>query len=140
MIPYKLILAIIMIESGGDPKAIGDDGLAFGILQIHKAYCIDAGEYAGVSWIHNDAFDPQKATEMFKAYMARYATPERLGRDVTAEDIARIHNGGLYGYKRSSTDAYWAKVKAKLIEYGEHKLANGKVIFEYEDQPLSAVH
>ena len=37
MIPYKLILAIIMIESGGDPKAIVDDGKAFGILQIHQA-------------------------------------------------------------------------------------------------------
>ena len=45
MIPYKLLLAIIMIESGGDPKAIGDDGKAFGILQIHQAYCIDAGQY-----------------------------------------------------------------------------------------------
>ena len=129
-----------MIESGGDPKAIGDDGKAFGILQIHQAYCIDAGQHAGVSWIHNDAFDHQEAIKMFKAYMARYATPERLGRDVTAEDIARIHNGGLYGYKRSATDAYWAKVKAKLVEFGEHKLANGKVIFKYEDQPLSAVH
>jgi hypothetical protein len=140
MIPYKLILAIIMIESGGDTKAIGDNGLAFGILQIHEAYCIDASQYAKKTWKHEDAFDSQIAIEMFKAYMARYATPSRLGRDVTAEDIARIHNGGLYGYKRSSTDAYWTKVKRKLIEFGEHDLANGKVIFEYEDKPLSRVY
>lgn len=140
MIPYKLILAIIMIESGGDPKAVGDNGLAFGILQIHQAYCIDASQYANKPWKHEDAFDHLTAIEMFKAYMGRYATPERLGRDVTAEDIARIHNGGLYGYKRSSTDAYWAKVKAKLIEFGEHQLANGKTIFEYEAQPLSAIY
>ena len=128
MITYKLILAIIMIESGGDPSAVGDNGKAYGVLQIHEAYCIDAGQYAKKDWKHEDAFDSQIAIEMFRAYMARYATPERLGRDVTAEDIARIHNGGLYGYKRSSTDAYWAKVKAKLIEMGEDKLANGKPI------------
>ena len=129
-----------MIESGGDPKAIGDGGDAFGILQIHKAYCIDAAQHAGKDWKHEDAFDHLTAVEMFKAYMSRYATPERLGRDVTAEDIARIHNGGLYGYKRSSTDAYWAKVKAKLIEFGEHKLAEGKVIFEYEEIPLVSAY
>lgn len=109
-------------------------------VQIHQAYCIDASQYANKPWKHEDAFDHLTAIEMFKAYMGRYATPERLGRDVTAEDIARIHNGGLYGYKRSSTDAYWAKVKAKLIEFGEHKLANGKAIFEYEAQPLSAIY
>ena len=61
--------------------------------------------------------------------MARYATPERLGRSVTAEDIARIHNGGLYGYRRDTTLPYWEKVKAKLIEFGEIDLANGKPLF-----------
>ena len=129
MIPYKLILAIIMIESGGDPKAIGDDGKAFGILQIHESYTIDASREAGKPWRHDDAFNHLIAIEMFKAYMARYATPERLGRNVTAEDIARIHNGGLYGYRMDSTIPYWNKVRAKLIEFGEFNLANGKPLF-----------
>ena len=129
MIPYKLILAIIMIESGGNPKAVGDDGDAYGILQIHEAYVIDAGEFAKADWTHDDAFDHLTAIEIFRAYMARYATPERLGRDVTAEDIARIHNGGLNGYKKDSTDGYWQKVQNKLLEFGEKKLANGQPIF-----------
>ena len=29
MIPNILILALILVESGGDPKAIGDNGLAY---------------------------------------------------------------------------------------------------------------
>jgi hypothetical protein len=49
------------------------------------------------------------------AYMDRYATAERLGHEPTIEDIARIHNGGPDGYKKSSTDKYWEKVK-KLWE------------------------
>lgn len=129
MIPYTLILAMILVESGGDPSAVGDDGRAFGVLQIHEAYAIDASQEAGKPWRHDDAFDHLIAIEMLKAYMARYATPERLGRNVTAEDIARIHNGGLYGYRKDSTLRYWDKVKRKLIEFGEIELANGRPLF-----------
>ena len=46
--------------------------------------------------------------------MARYATEERLGRPVTLEDIARIHNGGPNGYKKQSTIPYWKKVQCLL--------------------------
>lgn len=53
--------------------------------------------------------------------MQRYATVKRLGRVPTVEDIARIHNGGPNGYKKTATtpaqklklknlDKYWAKV------------------------------
>ena len=124
-----LLSAIITIESGGDPKARGDDDLAYGILQIHSAYAQDASEYAKQDWAHEDAFNPTIANKMFVAYMARYATEKRLGRNPTAEDIARIHNGGLYGYKRSATDPYWTKVKAELIKQGANDLANGRIAF-----------
>ena len=46
--------------------------------------------------------------------MKRYATEHRLGRKVTQEDIARIHNGGPNGYKKESTEKYWSKVKKIL--------------------------
>ena len=60
--------------------------------------------------------------------MKRYANDDRLGRYATAEDIARIHNGGPNGYKKDATDSYWNKVKSKLIEFGRNDLANGKSI------------
>ena len=50
--------------------------------------------------------------------MDRYATEKRLGRPVTIEDIARIHNGGPNGYKKQATDVYWLKVKAQLKKMG----------------------
>lgn len=115
------ILALIMVESSGNPKAIGDGGLAYGALQLHKAYVQDAAEYANKPWTHQDAFDPDKSIDIFKAYMARYATYERLGRAPTFEDIARIHNGGPNGYKKEATVKYWKKVEAKLKElHNEH--------------------
>lgn len=109
-----LIMALIAVESGGDDKAIGDGGKAYGCLQLHASYVQDAAEYAGADWTHEDAFDREKAIDIFLAYMSRYATEERLGRPVTAEDIVRIHNGGPKGWKKPATEIHWIKVKSVL--------------------------
>ena len=36
-----IIKAIIEVESGGDPEAVGDDGEAIGLMQIHPAWHSD---------------------------------------------------------------------------------------------------
>jgi len=110
----SLILALITIESNGNNDAIGDNGAAFGCLQMHAAYVQDAAEYAGKDWVHEDAFDRDTAIQIFAAYMARYATEDRLGRPPTAEDIARIHNGGPNGYKTFATDRYWQRARTAM--------------------------
>jgi len=113
-----LLLAMIQVESSGNDNAIGDNGKAYGCLQLHAAYVQDAAEYAGKDWVHEDAFDRATAIEITKAYMARYAIEKRLGHKATAEDIARIHNGGLNGFKKQATEKYWVKVKAELERMG----------------------
>lgn len=107
----QIILILIQIESGGNDNAIGDNGLAYGCLQMHACYVQDASEFSKEKWIHKDAFDREISIDIFISYMARYATEKRLGRPVMVEDIVRIHNGGPNGYKRKSTDAYWAKFR-----------------------------
>jgi hypothetical protein len=114
MITLALIMALIQVESSGRDCVTGDGGRAIGCLQLHAAYVADAAQYAGEEWTHTDAYDRQKSIEIFSAYMARYATQQRLGREVTAQDIARIHNGGPNGHKRASTVKYWDKVKKEL--------------------------
>ena len=109
-----LILALISVESNGDDNAIGDDGKAYGCLQLHASYVADAAEYAGEDWTHLDAFDRETSIDIMLAYMSRYATEARLGRPVTAEDVARIHNGGPSGWRKASTEDYWIKVKSVL--------------------------
>jgi len=106
-----------MVETGGHPdpnNAVGDNGLAFGILQLHAGYVQDAAQHAGEDWVHEDAFDPVKAVLIFRSYMDRYATAERLGHPVTIESIAKIHNGGPNGFKKHSTEPYWEKVKLAI--------------------------
>lgn len=111
-----LILVLIQIESGGDDLAIGDDGLAYGCLQMHKAYVQDAAEYASEDWVHEDAFCRETSIDIFIAYASRYATEERIGRPVSLQDIARIHHGGPNGWKKESTKEYWKRARALLIK------------------------
>lgn len=118
----SLILILIQVESAGDDLAIGDNGLAYGCLQMHKAYVQDASEYARQDWVHEDAFDRETSIDIFIAYASKYATEKRIGRPVTVQDIARIHNGGPNGWKKESTKAYWQKVRSTIIEEGNKKI------------------
>ena len=110
----SLIIILIQIESAGDDRAIGDNGLAYGCLQMHEFYVKAAAEFAGKDWVHEDAFCRETSIDIFLAYASRYATEERIGRPVTIEDIARIHNGGPNGWKKKSTEGYWQNVRLRL--------------------------
>jgi len=58
------------------------------------------------------------ARKIVRAYMARYATEKRLGREPTYSDVARTHNGGPAGWRKPATLPYWLKVKKELAKRG----------------------
>ena len=105
-----LYAAIRIVESNGNPDAVGDHGQAIGCYQIWRDYWQDATEFSNIGGSYNDCFNCDYAHEIVIAYMNRYATEDRLKRPVTFEDIARIHNGGPNGYRKESTKKYWTKV------------------------------
>lgn len=106
----RIIYALHQVETGGRLGPIlGDGGAALGPLQIHRGYHSDSN----VPGAYDQVSDLEYATRVVRAYMARYATAARLGRPVTPEDIARIHNGGPNGHKKKATLGY-AK---KFMEY-----------------------
>ena len=109
-----LIAAIIMVESGGNTYAVGDNGRAFGSMQIHQCVIDDVNRVYNTHYVHEDAFNEHKARDMFIKYIHMYATHRRLGREPTYEDMARIWNGGPNGYRKESTIKYWEKVKERL--------------------------
>jgi hypothetical protein len=110
----SLLRAITYVESRGDNSAIGDGGLAYGSLQIHRGVVLDVNRVYGTNYTHRDAFDRASAVDMFHKYLAIYAVERRLGREPTREDKARIWNGGPNGFKKDPTRRYWAKVEAAL--------------------------
>ncbi len=116
-----LVSALIMVESSGNTNAISPEGKEYGPLQISAAYLADANEYEGTEYTLQDMHNPVRAIRVFHSYMERYASEDTLGRAPTYEDMARVHNGGPYGYKKESTLKYWKKVQAALQTLKEDK-------------------
>ena len=104
----ELVDAIHMVESGGKTgtNIIGDKGKAIGPLQIHKACWIDAVSYdKTIGGTYQDCHNLSYAKKIFNAYINRYA------KGKTAEQKARIWNGGPKGHTKQATVKYWQKVK-----------------------------
>jgi len=103
------IEALIHTESRGDTFAVGDNGRAVGILQIHPIMVREVNrilEKKGIqrSYTYNDRYNYDKSIEMFliwHEYYHKYASYER---------IARCWNGGPRGDTMYCTKSYWYKV------------------------------
>jgi hypothetical protein len=105
-----LLDAIRQVESGGDDRAVGDNGRAIGPYQIWRAYWIDACEYDPSlrDRGYEACFDAEYSRRVVIAYLSRY------GQGKSAKELARIHNGGPRGHRKSATIAYWNKVQDAL--------------------------
>lgn len=109
----SLVEALIMVESGGDDYAVGDQHLkhlAYGCLQLTAPYIEDCNKKLGTSYTTNDVLGNRDLSiQLFNTYMSIY---EPNGTD---EEKARCHNGGAGWRKnRKATDGYWNKVKVYL--------------------------
>lgn len=110
----KLLDAICIVETGCDNTKVGADG-EIGSYQILPAYWQDALEFdPSIGGVYEDVLNDEYARKVILAYWNRYATERRIGRPVTNEDRARIHNGGPNGWKKKATEIYWEKVKSHL--------------------------
>ena len=105
----NLISALIIVESSGNDRAIGDQGRAIGCLQIHKAVVIDVNRFTGSNYRWESMTNRAQARAVCQAYLEHY------GKGCTTEQLARKWNGGgPSGDKKKATEAYWAKVKKHL--------------------------
>ena len=103
-----LLQAIMLVESGGNARAVGDGGKSRGAYQIQEAYWKDSRykePYLPNVW------NKSKSREVVILYCTRYA-----GKSATNEAWARSHNGGPKGPSKKATLKYWEKVKAKMEE------------------------
>ena len=104
----NLISALIIVESSGNDRAIGDNGKAIGCLQIHREVVLDVNKFTGSHYRHQDMTNRAQARAVCEAYLRHY------GKGATPEQLARRWNGGPKGDTKVSTEAYWAKVKKHL--------------------------
>ena len=105
----RLLPALVAVESGGRADAVGDGGLAVGVLQIHPITVKDCNRILGKDWFSlNDRFNPSRSRAMARVYFHHY------GKNWTVEQAARCWNGGPSGWKKPATLNYWEKVKREL--------------------------
>jgi len=116
-----LILAIIMVESGGNNQAFNESENAAGCLQIRPICVKDINRIIGEEkYCLNDRYDRVKSIEMFKIYTSHYYN--RFKKEICQANIsefeakARIWNGGPLGWQKDSTKKYWLLVKEQLEE------------------------
>jgi hypothetical protein len=100
------------VETNNDPTAIGDDGKAFGVLQIHEPCVLDVNKHYGTSYTHEDTKNPDIAEDIFIKYISLGIKLYKQRCKVMPNDydLVRMWNGGIYrGYEYESTKPYLAK-------------------------------
>lgn len=112
-IPLSFLMALAAVESGNDNAAVGRNG-ELGALQIGTHAHMDASfvliQSGQPYYRHHDMHDWEKACETARAYLRRYCTAERLGREPTLIDAARIWHGGPNGHRKEHTIPYANRV------------------------------
>jgi len=107
--PESFWRALHQVETSGRHGAIlGDNGRSLGPLQISRAYHADsrvAGSYEQVT-------DLAYARRVATAYFKRYAPQAWEAGDVAT--LARIHNGGPAGHRKTATLPYADKVRRAM--------------------------
>jgi len=125
-ISESLLDAIIQVESGYNENAIGDNGEALGIAQIHKICVDDVNRIEKIiakkegrrptQFTYEDRKSSDKSKQIMRIYLSWYGAnyKKNTGLEPSSEVFSRIWNGGPSGWKKLSTEVYWTKVKNRL--------------------------
>lgn len=98
------------VETNNNPRAVGDDGKAYGIVQIHWVCIKDVNKTFNTDFKHRDAFKEEYAKEIFNLYIHKGVRlfRKKYCRDPTEQEIVRMWNGGIYrGYLYKATVKYY---------------------------------
>ncbi len=108
---FRKFLSILgRVESGGKTNAIGDNGKAIGIYQIHYSCWRDTTNKLGGKY--KDCFNPEYAGKVVSIYLSRYCKDDFNKNNY--EIMARTWNGGPLGKNKQSTNKYWNRFKTFL--------------------------
>ena len=86
---------------------------------IANAFKTPSGAPVHPAYFYPNEVNSKAASElMMKIYWEHWGIhyQRKTGKPVTYEVLARIHNGGPLGWKKSATDVYWRKVKEAMKE------------------------
>lgn len=113
---HPLFVDLRKVASSNRVKAVGDNGKAWGVYQIHPGYVRDVNRVYKTRFTYEDRLNPVKAHRMVRLYLDYWGRQyvRKTGRPLTLEVLARIHNGGPEGWRKPATAPYWLKVRKEL--------------------------
>lgn len=116
MICELLLMAIMAVETGGHPdplNAEGDNKKSIGCMQIQKAVIDDVNRVYGFNFSYESRRDYGASMRICRHYLEYWGGiyERKTGKKATNEVLARIWNGGAYGWKKDG------KAKENLDKY-----------------------
>lgn len=111
-----IIPALIDVESAGQLNVIGDNGKAWGQLQIWEIVVDDVNRIYKTNYKHEVALTYYGSIEICLLYLHYWGNhyEKKTGKEASYEVLAKIWNGGPTGYKKDATVEYWKRVKPLL--------------------------
>ena len=110
----KLLDALCFVESDNDASAVGDNGLAVGVLQAHPCVLQDIQTVYGIHFEPHDRYNAELACVMCVLYVTWYCRYDRLLRPATAKDYALCWHYGPDFMEKDDPHGYWDKVRIHI--------------------------
>jgi hypothetical protein len=107
-----IIEKLSVLESQNNPDAIGDNGLAFGVLQFHAIAVQEHNQQFNTLYTHKDAFNAEISKLMCYNLLKKGSEIhyKKCGVEANESDLVRMHNGGIYsGANKVNTLIYLQK-------------------------------
>lgn len=128
MVCELLLIAIMAVETGGCQNPLEAEGdywngqyNSIGCMQIQKCVIEDVNRVYKTNFIPEDRLKQGASFRIARLYLEYWGKhyEKKTGNKATNEILARIWNGGPYGWKKTgkakaNLDKYWAKVKREL--------------------------
>lgn len=130
-----VIDALVRVESSGNANAIGDNGTAWGCLQIRQCCLDDVNRFEAIHaknehrkarvFTKKDCFNVKTSKEIAKIYLTYWCKnyEKTIGKKANARVISLIWNAGPYKAKKLAiTQSYWERTAAALTALGYKRL------------------
>ncbi len=114
LLKERNFFAAIRTEESYDGKVlIGDEGLSKGPYHIGRAYWQDGCEQGNVDWDYNTlVYSRPHCEQIMLWYWQRHCSVALKRCDL--KTLARIHNGGPTGDRKTATLEYWRQIQKHM--------------------------
>lgn len=133
-VPADLIAGVVQKESGGNPLAMGDGGLALGLMQIHPGAAKDIGLDWNALRKAIETGDAEKAAELGIEAVAYLALMLKEAHQDSRLALAAYNQGPSIIRNQTSEEA------KKGFAYADSILKETKVDSQTEDKIYQLVH